>query len=79
MFLINVLLFVSFATAFSLPDLSSFLPLFTRDKGGGGSNSGSGGGGNGQCPQVWNDVSKELTQKFYDKRTVRIPRSLLHA
>jgi hypothetical protein len=53
-----LLLLASTATAFSLPDVSSILPLFarrdvvleTRD------------GGN--CPSKWNDISKELTGNF---------------
>ena len=53
----SLIFFASPAFAFSLPDVSSILPLFarhtsqlpTRDT---------------KCPAVWNDVSKELTQKF---------------
>jgi hypothetical protein len=51
MLISSIFFFASSATAFSLPDISSILPLFARD---GGSN----------CPTVWSDVSRELTSKF---------------
>jgi hypothetical protein len=47
----SIVLFASTATAFSLPDISSILPLFARD-------------GGSSCPSVWNDVSREFTSKF---------------
>ncbi|KAH7355797.1 heme peroxidase [Pyrenochaeta sp. MPI-SDFR-AT-0127] len=69
----NIILFASCATAFSLPDVSSVLPLFARASGkgsdGSGSSGGSGSGGKGSgksgtCPPVWNEISKVLTRKF---------------
>ncbi|KAH4211844.1 peroxidase [Parastagonospora nodorum] len=48
----SLLLLASSAAAFSLPDVSAILPLFSRESGGS------------NCPSKWNDISKELTSKF---------------
>ncbi|KAF2851442.1 class II peroxidase [Plenodomus tracheiphilus IPT5] len=53
MLVAKFILFASTTVAFSLPDVSSILPIFARKNG----NAGS-------CPSVWNDVSRELTSKF---------------
>lgn len=63
MLLTSIVLFASSATAFSIPNVSSVLPLFARKDGGSGSSSGSG-SGSGTCPPVWKEISAELTQQF---------------
>lgn len=68
MLVTNILLLASTTAAFSLPDVSTILPLFARKDGGSGSSGGSGGsggkGGSGTCPSVWTSISKELKTKF---------------
>jgi hypothetical protein len=54
----SLLLLASTATAFSLPDVSSILPLFTRRDVVLDTRDGD------KCPSKWNDISKELTGNF---------------
>jgi hypothetical protein len=54
----SLLLFAASATAFSIPDFSTLLPLFARHNAQLDTRDG------GSCPAVWNKVSKELTSKF---------------
>ncbi len=71
----SILLLASSALAFTLPGVSSILPLFARlakggsdesgNKGGKtGGNSTTNGGSKSNCPAIWNTIATELTQKF---------------
>jgi hypothetical protein len=54
----NIALFASAATAFSLPNPSAITHLFARQ------NGGTQAGGRGGCPQIWSEISRDLSQMF---------------